>query len=109
MTSKMLFALMVGAAAFAAGPAAAGEITGTGEFLGMHGNSACSFSGLNDTPDGEPGVDPGGRVQSYGFFLAHGDWLSPFLDPAINDPREPSLSPGWSCNPNRGGDFTPPE
>lgn len=87
--------------------ATAGEITGNGKALDVNGVSSCAFSGLNDTPDGDiPTSDPGGRVQSYGFFYAQ-TWLAEFLDPAVNDPREPSLSPGWSCNPQRGGAFEP--
>ena len=36
-----------------------------------NGNSLCSFSGLNDTPDGfAPAGDPGGIAQSYGYFQA---------------------------------------
>ena len=88
-------------------PALAGEINGKGEFLDMNGRSSCAFSGLNDTPDGDAATsDPGGRVQSYGFFLSQ-TWLAEFLDPQANDPREPSLSPGWACNPQRGGAFEP--
>lgn len=49
-----------------------------------HAKSICSFSGLNDEPD-----DPveGGRVQSYGQIVRHGEKA---LVP----------SPGFACNPN---------
>lgn len=88
-------------------PALAGEITGNDKPITVKGKSSCAFSGQNDTPDGDEATfDPGGRVQSYGFFFAQ-TWLHPILDPAANDPREPSLSPGWACNPQRGGPFEP--
>lgn len=68
------------------------------------GNSFCSFSGLNDTPDGvgEPGdpeFDPGGQVQSYGFFMNNGSDFDP-SDPAD---RAAFAFPGFGCNPTRGG------
>jgi hypothetical protein len=60
-----------------------------------NGNSFCSFSGLNDTPEGLPPVldengnviepgDPGGQVQSYGYFMAKFDAFDP-SDPAQRD------------------------
>lgn len=57
-----------------AGPAAAGEITGTGKSLKtedgtLHGKSICAFSGLNDTYSGDPDVpDEDGftRTQNWG-------------------------------------------
>jgi hypothetical protein len=70
------------AAALIAGPTAAlgGEITGPPPAANLsplpgttisNGNSLCSFSGLNDTPDGfAPAGDPGGIVQSFGYFMA---------------------------------------
>lgn len=97
------------AAMLAAAPAYAGEITGNGKELAINGNSACAFSGINDTPDGlslpiGPGgalveVDPGGHVQSYGAFKKIG-----FL-PSPSDPeaREGGF-PGNGCNPNNGSD-----
>ncbi len=104
MTKLILCALLLGVVST---PVVAGEITGNGKDLEVKGRSSCAFSGLNDTPFGDPATnDPGGRVQSYGYFYAQ-TWLADFLDPAVNDPREPSLSPGWSCNPQRGGAFEP--
>ena len=100
-------ALGAGIMAACAVPASAGEITGNGQLLEVHGKSSCAFSGLNDTPFGDEATqDPGGRVQSYGFFKSQ-TALGPFLDPSLNDPREESLSPGWACNPNRGGPYVP--
>ena len=64
------------------------------------GNSFCSFSGLNDTPDGAPELgDPGGIVQSYGYFLVVGG----FFDPSDPDQRDAFAFPGFGCNPNSGG------
>ena len=63
-----------------------------------NGVSFCSFSGLNDTPDGIPGFDPGGIAQSYGFFLAQFGIFDP------SDPAERATFdfPGTGCNPEKG-------
>jgi hypothetical protein len=65
-----------------------------------NGNSLCSFSGLNDTPDGfAPAGDPGGIAQSYGYFQAQfGIYDS--SDPAQ---RDSFLFPANGCNPNVQG------
>src|SRR3982751_5982011 len=63
-----------------------------------NGESICSFSGLDDTPDGIPGVDPGGIAQSYGYFMAQFGIFDP-SDPAE---RADFNFPGTGCNPNRG-------
>lgn len=67
------------------GMATAGEITGNGKFLEMNGKSICSFSGLNDVPDGSDG-GTAGRTQSFGQEVRAG--LSPRL-----------FNPGLACNP----------
>jgi hypothetical protein len=95
--------LLATALAIAPAAAIAGEITGpppTGNVGSppgtsiSNGNSLCSFSGLNDTPDGIPGVDPGGIVQSYGYFMAQfGIYDS--SDPAQ---RDSFLFPANGCN-----------
>ena len=91
----------------------AGEITGpppTGNLGGppgtsiSNGNSRCSFSGLNDTPlgQGQPGApdyDPGGMVQSYGYFMAQFG----LFDPSDPDQRAGFAFPGEGCNPTRTG------
>lgn len=99
-------------------PAVAGEITGNGTSLKnpdgtLNGNSLCAFSGINDTPNGlflpiGPGgslvlVDPGGDVQSFGYFYSQ-------FDDFIGDPSDPATRsgfafPGVGCNPstNSGG------
>jgi hypothetical protein len=68
-----------------------------------NGNSACSFSGLNDTPDGQgqpgdPEYDPGGQTQSFGSFFGSSGFPVSGLDPQTD-----FLSPGFGCNPTRGG------
>ncbi len=74
------------------GMATAGEITGNGKFLEMNGKSICSFSGLNDDPEGEdPANGPPGRTQSYGQDVRMG-----MFEPA-------QFNPGDACNPNAGG------
>src|ERR1051326_1039382 len=76
---KAIILALTAAAGLASTAARAGEITGpppTGNVPSppntsiSNGNSLCSFSGLNDTPDGIPGVDPGGIAQSFGYFMA---------------------------------------
>jgi len=68
-----------------------------------NGTSICSFSGLNDTPDGQgvlgqPGYDPGGIAQSYGYFMAQYG----LYDPSDPDDRASFNFPGTGCNPNHG-------
>lgn len=89
------------AAALAATPAIAGEITGNGKPIEINGRSECAFSGLNDTPQGVPEIDPGGIAQSYGYFGGYWD----LWDANDFDPRTDFLIPGFACNPNRGADL----
>ena len=100
--------LLVGSTA-----ALAGEITGPPPTTNVpsppgtsisNGNSRCSFSGLNDTPNGAgvprtPEYDPGGIVQSYGYFLAQFGLFDP-SDPLF---REIFGFPAQGCNPTRTG------
>jgi hypothetical protein len=88
-------------------PAIAGEITGNGKDITINANSLCVYSGINDTPDGlwlpiGPGgalvqVDPGGQVQSYGYFMAQMDFIPSPSDPAARDSARGF--PGLGCNP----------
>lgn len=64
-----------------------------------NGKSFCSYSGLNDTPQGIPGQDPGGQVQSYGYFMSQFG----IFDPSDPDERASFDFPGFGCNPQRGG------
>jgi hypothetical protein len=64
-----------------------------------NGNSLCSFSGLNDTPDGVPGLDPGGQVQSFGYFMSQFD----LYDPSDPSQRDSFLFPANGCNPTVQG------
>jgi hypothetical protein len=109
-------ALLVAALAFAGlSPAVAGEITGNGKILKnsdgtLNGNSLCAYSGQNDTPNGlflpiGPGgslvqVDPGGDVQSFGYFMSQFDFTG---DPSDPDTRDSRGFPGFDCNPNNVG------
>jgi hypothetical protein len=95
-TKKSLLAAAVCAAvaALSAGPALAGEVTGSGANEKQNqGMSWCSFSGLNDDPgaplDGTGPNGPGGQSQSFGQENRLG----------LQDPRV--ANPGTSCNPNR--------
>jgi hypothetical protein len=82
-----------------AGPALAGEVTGSGKNADQNqGKSWCSFSGLNDDPGapltGGPN-GPGGQSQSFGQDIKLG----------LADPHEGN--PGTACNPIRT--FLPPQ
>ena len=96
-------------------PAVAGEITGNGTSLKnpdgtLNGNSLCAYSGRNDTPNGfslpiGPGgtlvqIDPGGDVQSFGYFMSQFDFTGEPSDPDTRDSRG---FPGFDCNPNNVG------
>jgi hypothetical protein len=110
--SSILAASIGVAALLSATTALAGEIKGlppTGNLVGPpgtsisngNGNSICFFSGLNDTPDGvgPPFPDPGGIVQSYGYFMARFG----IFDPSNPDERASDSFPGTSCNPHKSG------
>jgi hypothetical protein len=107
MSKRSLLAVAVCAAVagLSAGPALAGEVTGSGQNSEQNqGKSWCSFSGLNDDPNAplEPaGPDnpngPGGQSQSYGQDVKLG-----FADPS----EDKDLHPGTACNPNKT-DFGP--
>jgi hypothetical protein len=114
MVTKTRIARCASAAVLAIGlagtsPALAGEITGNGKDLPVNGNSLCAYSGQNDTPDGlwlpiGPGgalvqIDPGGHVQSYGFFKSQMDFIPSPSDPAA---RAGFSFPASSCNPTHG-------
>jgi hypothetical protein len=60
-----------------------------------HAKSICSFSGLNDEPD-DP--DEGGRVQSYGQLVRHGE-----IPPS--EVKSGAPSPGTFCNPQKAPPF----
>ena len=88
--------------------ALAGEIKGppptenyTADEIEVQSRSICAFSGLNDSPLGDPAEgDPGGITQSFGSFFASSGFPVNELDP-----RTDFFSPGNSCNPNRGADL----
>ena len=95
MVKKSLLAVGVCTAVIglSAGPALAGEVTGSGVQEDQNqGKSWCSFSGLNDDPDapldGTGPNGPGGQSQSYGQENRLG----------LQDP--PAGNPGLFCNPN---------
>ena len=108
-------AVLALAVAFAGiSPAVAGEITGNGKSLknedgALNGASLCAYSGINDSPNGlflpiGPGgalvmVDPGGDVQSFGYFLSQFDFVGDPSDPAT---RSSFGFPAVGCNPSDG-------
>lgn len=96
-------ALALGAATMivtlSAGSVLAGEVTGNGRSLktedgkwgtGLHSRSFCAFSGQNDNPTSTNPMNPGGRVQSYGYSVVK-EGLKAFAP-----------SPSVGCNPNAG-------
>jgi len=103
-----VIACAIGASLIAA-PVLAGEIKGPPPSGNVpsppgtsvsNGNSLCSFSGLNDTPDGfgtpgTPEYDPGGQVQSFGAFMARYG----LYDPSDPDDRDGFAFPAQGCNP----------
>ena len=107
MKRSRILAIAIGAAAIAVSTTAfAGEVKGPPgsdqDTPGTisNGLSFCSYSGLNDTPEGIPGIDPGGQVQSYGYFMAKNPGL---FDPSNPDDRAGFNFPGVGCNPQQGG------
>ena len=105
-------ALALAVAFLGISPAVAGEITGNGTSLKnedgtLNGNSLCAYSGINDTPNGlilpiGPGgslvmVDPGGDVQSFGYFLSQFGFVGDPSDPAT---RSGFGFPAVGCNPS---------
>lgn len=107
MLNARFILLAAGAATLSSAPAFAGEITGNGKDVEINGRSLCAYSGINDTPNGlslpiGPGgslvvIDPGGDVQSYGYFKSQfDDFLSSPSDPAA---RSVFAFPGVGCNP----------
>jgi hypothetical protein len=91
----------------ASAAALAGEITGPPPTSNVpsppgtrisNGLLICSFSGLNDTPQGIPAVDPGGIAQSYGYFMAQFG----LFDSSDPDKFISGAFPGENCNPSRG-------
>ena len=105
---KSVATVFAAAALANAAPAVAGEIKGppptgnyTADEIDIHSRSICAFSGLNDSPLGDPAVfDPGGITQSFGSFFGSSGFPVNDLDPRSDD-----LSPGFSCNPTRGPDL----
>ncbi len=99
--------ILVGTAAagaaliLSAGPAMAGEVTGTGDLTpgGDNSSSICHFSGLADGGEGEP-AGPG-NVQNWGH--------AKHLYGATPAERKASgFQPGDSCNGNSGFLVNPP-
>jgi hypothetical protein len=98
MTKHRLPALAIASALMlsAVTPAFAGVVTGNGKLTpgGDNSASACSFSGLNDHPDGAPGDFPG-KIQNFAHFLFFFETLL-----GINlTPQSPELpfTPGENC------------
>jgi hypothetical protein len=92
--SLLAVAACAAVAGLSAGPALAGEVTGSGKKEDQNqGRSWCSFSGLNDDPnaplDGSGPNGPGGQSQSFGQENKLG----------LADPHE--ANPGFFCNPNK--------
>jgi hypothetical protein len=91
---RLIFAAGALATALAlSAPASAGEITGNNEDVDPNGKSICSYSGLNDVPEGDL-EGPPGKTQSFGQSVRMG-----LRDPtAFNGPDAFSFHPGFLCN-----------
>jgi hypothetical protein len=100
-TFKSRFGLALGTAtlvvSLTAGAALAGEVTGNRQSLkienskwgtGLHARSFCAFSGQNDNPTSTDPMNPGGRVQSYGYSVVR------------EGAKAFAPSPAVGCNPN---------
>lgn len=108
---RLIVSLLAAGALIGSTAASAGEVKGPPSGTNLpdqprlsNGKSFCSFSGLNDTPEGqglpgEPEYDPGGIAQSFGYFMATAD----AYDPSNPAQRESFAFPGFGCNPTRGG------
>ena len=105
---RTIFCALAIATSLSSTAALAGEITGPPPISNVpsppntsisNGNSLCSFSGLNDTPNGIPGIDPGGIAQSFGYFMAQFGIYDP-SDPAQ---RDSFAFPANGCNPTVQG------
>ena len=102
MSKRPLLAVAVCTAVLglSAGPALAGEVTGSGKNEDQNqGKSWCSFSGLNDDPNAPLEAPsptnpngPGGQSQSYGQNVKLG-----LADPS----GDKEGGPGVLCNPNK--------
>ena len=97
MRKKSMLAVAVCTSALAAAGAStafAGEVIGppgSGTLnlaARSHANSICVFSGLNDKPDSEDPMDPGGIVQSYGFSVVSQGFKEGFGVPSPGDTVE---------------------
>ncbi|HET7316781.1 MAG TPA: hypothetical protein VFI88_05090 [Sphingomicrobium sp.] len=99
---KLLYSAVAASFVLSSSVAVAGEIKGPPPESNLpphqgpisNGKSLCDFSGLNETPEGLFPEDPGGMVQSYGYFMSHFDAFDP-SDPAE---RAGPTFPGTSCN-----------
>ena len=105
---RLISPVLAASALVISAAASAGEIKGPPPDTNLpdapsisNGLSRCSFSGLNDTPDGVGGPfpDPGGQVQSYGYFMSQFG----LFDPSNPDDRSGFEFPGQGCNPSRTG------
>ena len=105
---KSIHAALAASALLFSTSAIAGEIKGpppstnyTAPEIDIHARSFCVFSGLNDSPLGDPDQgDPGGITQSFGSFIASSGAPVNELDPHTTFGM-----PGFGCNPNRGVDL----
>lgn len=93
-TRKRLAGCLASILCLIAGAATAGEITGNGKPITVHGKSECAYSGQQDDPVEDEGFFRGDRVQSWGQIpKAARDFL-----------RSIGVYPGRSCNPKKADD-----
>lgn len=75
---RKISSAIVIAAMLIATPVSAGEVGGNGQYVpgGSNGASACSYSGLNDSPD-----DGFGFIQSFGWVMRTLGIMPRFFNP----------------------------
>ena len=90
MKKLLMVAALSAATLMTAIPASAGEVKGNGGDVDPNGRSICSYSGLNDVPEGYPP----GRTQSFGQSVR-----LDLRDPtAFDGPDSFAYHPGYLCN-----------
>lgn len=93
MTNLLTAAAIASAMLLTATAANAGEVTGNGGDVDPNGRSICSYSGLNDVPEGDA-EGPPGKTQSFGQSVRIGA-----RDPtAFAGPNSFAFHPGYLCN-----------
>ncbi len=105
LTNLLIVPVAAAALGFVAGPASAGEVTGTGKPTPATSNahSICVFSGLEDGDDDDDGVPDPGAVYGPGAPPQNWGHVKQFLR-SVGAPAEEIAAsrPGVTCNGHSG-------